>query len=183
MLSSKLLRRASRGAIGNGLRAGLGFLTATRGRLRIEPGSLGVELVPEINGTSRIAGTVQIPPRTGLRLSAFAGPDAPFTKADLRRAEDAIELAGQSGKPAFTGRTSPHWHDADHLHMLLASAVGEISVRQFLGAFDGCTGSRVQSEIAARPRLPPQGRWQAHPRRRLAPLRGPQAHGRRRHRS
>jgi DNA topoisomerase VI subunit B len=149
MLSSKLLRRASRGAIGNGLRACLGYLTATRGRLVIETGSLRVELVPESNGTSRILNSTTIAPRLGLRLTAVAG-DAALTKADLMWAEDAVELARQSGRPAFTGRTSPHWHDADHFHMLLLSAVGDVSVRQLLGHFDGCTGSRVQSDIAAR---------------------------------
>ena len=108
MLSSKLLRRPTRGAVGNGLRVCLGYLTATRGRLAIETGSLRVELAPEIDGTSRIVSSSAIPPQQGLRLIAIAG-DAPFVEEHLAWAQDAIELARQSGQPAFTGRPSPHW--------------------------------------------------------------------------
>jgi hypothetical protein len=79
MLSSKLLRRPTRGAVGNGLRVCLGYLTATRGRLTIETGNVRVELAPEIDGTSRIVSSDMIAPRQGLRLMAIAG-DVPFTK-------------------------------------------------------------------------------------------------------
>ena len=149
MLSSKLLRRPTRGAVGNGLRVCLGYLTATGGRLVIETGSLRVELAPEIDGTSRIVSSSTIEPQQGLTLTAIAG-DAPFVEEHLAWAQDAIELARQSGQPAFTGRPSPHWLDLDHFRVLLRAAVGNISVRQFLGELDGCTGSRAQSRIAAR---------------------------------
>ena len=148
MLSSKLLRRPTRGAVGNGLRVCLGYLTATSGRLVIETGSIRVELSPEIDGISRIVSSSTIKPQQGLRLTAIAG-DAPFVEEHLVWAQDAIELARQSGNPAFTGRPSPHWFDLDHFRVLLRAAVGNISVRQFLGELDGCTGSGAQSRIAA----------------------------------
>jgi DNA topoisomerase VI subunit B len=148
MLSSKLLRRPTRGAVGNGLRVCLGYLTATRGRLVIETGSIRVELAPEIDGQSRIISTKRIAPVEGLTLTAIAG-DARFTEEHLAWAQDAIELARQSGNPAFTGRPSPHWFDLDHFRVLLKAAQGNISVRRFLTEFDGCTGSRAQSRIAA----------------------------------
>jgi hypothetical protein len=149
MVSSKLLRCPTRGAVGNGLRVCLGYLTATGGRLTIETSSLQVELSPEIDGTSRIIRSSTIKPRQGLRLTATAG-NKPFLKEHLDWAEDAIELAQQSGTPAFNGRPSPHWLDGDHFRMLLRTAVGSVSVRQFLGKLDGCTGSRAQTRIAAR---------------------------------
>jgi hypothetical protein len=149
MVSSKLLRRPTRGAVGTGLRVCLGYLTATEGGLIIETGSLRVELAPEIDGASRIVRTSAVKPRQGLRLTGIVG-NAPFTKEHLSWAEDAIELAKQWGSPAFTGRPSPHWLDLDHFRMLLRSAVGNVSVRQFLGELDGCTGSRAQTRIAAR---------------------------------
>jgi DNA topoisomerase VI subunit B len=149
MLSSKLLRRPTRGAVGNGLRVCLGYLTSTRGKLIIETGSIRVELEPEVDGTSTITGTSTIEPRQGLCLTAVAG-DALFTKEHLSWAEDAIELARQSGAPAFSGRPSPHWLDLDHFRVLLRSAVGNLSVRQFLGKLDGCTSSPKQTKIAAR---------------------------------
>ena len=65
MVSSKLLRRPTRGCVGNGLRVCLGYLTATRGRLIIETGSLRVELAPEIDGTSRIVSSETIKPIGG----------------------------------------------------------------------------------------------------------------------
>jgi len=148
MVSSKLLRKPTRGAVGNGLRVCLGYLTATRGRLLIETGSIWVELVPEADGTSRIAGIATIEPRQGLKLTALAG-DAAFDAEDLRWAEDAIELAQQSGAPAFTGRPSFHWQDLDHLRVLLSSAPAGTSVRQFVAQFDGGAGSKAQSSIAA----------------------------------
>jgi hypothetical protein len=147
MVSSKLLRRPTRGAVGNGLRVCLGYLTATRGRLRIETGTIRVELAPEIDGTSRIIDASEIKPREGLRLIAIIG-DEPFTDEHLDWAQDAIELARQSGASAFTGRPSPHWLDADHFWMLLRAADGNPSVRRFLAELDGCTGSRVQTAIA-----------------------------------
>jgi DNA topoisomerase VI subunit B len=149
MLSGKLLRRPSRGAVGNGLRVCLGYLVATRGRLIIETGIHRVELVPDIGGTSLVVGTGTIEPRQGLRLTAIAG-DAPFLEEHLAWAQDAIELARQSGAPAFTGRPSAHWLDLNHFRVLLRAAVGNVSVRQFLGELDGCTGSRAQTKIAAR---------------------------------
>jgi hypothetical protein len=149
MLSSKLLRRPTRGAVGNGLRVCLGFLTAVRGRLIVDTGNIRVELVPEIDGTSRIVSTEPIAPIVGVTLTAGAD-NAPFTREHLAWAEDAIELARQSGKASFIGRPSSHWLDLNHFRVLLRAAVGDISVRQFLGELDGCTGSKAQSRIAAR---------------------------------
>jgi hypothetical protein len=148
MVSSKLLRRPTRGAVGNGLRVCLGYLTATGGRLIIKTGSVHVELTPEINGHNSIVRSNAIAPVEGLTLTAIAG-DTRFTEKDLAWAEDAIELAQQSGAPAFTGRPSVHWIDLDHWRVLLHAAVGNVSVRQFLPEFDGLTGSAAQSRVAS----------------------------------
>jgi DNA topoisomerase VI subunit B len=149
MLSSKLWCRPTRGCVGNGLRVCIGYLTATQGRLIIETGSLHVELAPDIDGTSRIVSSTPINPRRGLKLTAIAG-DTPFTEDDLAWAQDAMELARQSGRPAFTGRPSAHWLDLDRFRKLLKTAEGNPSVRQFLAHLDGCTSSAAQSRIAAR---------------------------------
>jgi hypothetical protein len=70
MISSKLLRRPTRGCVGNGLRVCLGWLTATRGRLIVETGDIRVELVPDIDGQSRIGKIETIEAIAGLRLIA-----------------------------------------------------------------------------------------------------------------
>ena len=102
---------------------------------------------PRMDGLSHIVSSEPIAPRHGTRLTVSAM--GPFSEDDLWAARNAIELAQRSGQPSFDGRPSPHWHDADHFHILTMSAVGDLSVRQFLSQFHGCTGSRVQSEIAA----------------------------------
>jgi DNA topoisomerase VI subunit B len=150
LLSSKLLRKPTRGAVGNGLRVCVGYLAATNGRLVIETGTVRVEFQPEIDGTSREISTSTIKPRQGLRLTAIAGHNRPFAEEHITWAQDAIELARQSGAPAYTGRPSAHWLDLDHFRVLLSSAVGNPSVRQFLDHLDGCSGSRVRTRIAAR---------------------------------
>jgi hypothetical protein len=149
MLSSKLVRRPSRGAVGNGLRVCLGYLTATRARLTFATGHVRVTLDPEPDGTSRIAQAETIAPITGLSLTVTHG-DEPFTEDDCLWALDAIELAKQSGQPAFTGKPSLHWLDADHFHALTRAVMGDVTIRQFLAAFDGLAGSERQSQIAAR---------------------------------
>jgi hypothetical protein len=149
MLSSKLVRRPSRGAVGNGLRVVLGYLTATRARLTVATGHVRVTLDPEPDGTSRIARAEIIAPITGLSLTVTHG-DQLFTQDDCAWARDAIELAKQSGQPAFTGKPSLHWLDADHFHALTRATVGEVTIRQFLAAFDGLAGSVAQSKVAAR---------------------------------
>jgi hypothetical protein len=147
MLSSKLVRRPSRGAVGNGLRVALGYLTATRARLTVATGTVRVTLDPELDGTSRIVHAETIEPITGLRLTVTAG-DTPFTKDDCAWALDAIELAIQSSQPAFTGKPSLHWLDADHFHVLTRAVVGDVTIRQFLANFHGFAGSTIQSRVA-----------------------------------
>jgi hypothetical protein len=78
MLSSKLLRRPSRGAIGNGLRVCVGYLTATRGKLVIETANVRVTLLPKVDGRSRIIGSETIEKIEGLKLPpAGRGADRP----------------------------------------------------------------------------------------------------------
>jgi DNA topoisomerase VI subunit B len=93
MRTSKLLRGPTRGAISNGLRVCLGYVTATQARLIVETGNLRVELEPDIHGTSRIidASTTE-EPWQGLSLTVIPG-DRPFTADDLVWAENAITLA------------------------------------------------------------------------------------------
>jgi hypothetical protein len=127
----------------------LGYLTATGGKLIIETGNIRVTLRPDVDGSSTIISSEKIDKPDGLTLTAIAG-DQPFTESHLSWALDSIALAQRSGEPSFAGRPSPHWLDLDHFRVLLKSAVGNVSVRHFLGQLDGCTGSRPQSRIAAK---------------------------------
>src|SRR4051794_13297177 len=148
MVSSKLLRKASRGAIGNGLRCCMGWLTATQGMLQVRTGRYHVTLKPERDGTTHIVDAEEIDPVPGTRLKVIAGEQR-FEDKHLAWARDAIELARRSGEPAFKRKPSAHWFDVDTFHDLLMTADGNPNVRDFLNRFDGCSGSAVRSEIAA----------------------------------
>ena len=111
--------------------------------------------MPEIDGQSRIARVEAIEPMVGLRLTAVAG-DERFRKEHLAWAEDAVELAQQSGAPAFTGRPSPHWMDLDHFRVLLRSVVGNISVRQFLAQTAAPAAKRRARSLPRSFVVPPQ---------------------------
>jgi hypothetical protein len=148
MISSKLLRKASRGAIGNGLRCCLGWITATQGMLQVRTGRFHVTLKPERDGTTHIVDAEEVDPLPGTRLKVIAGEQR-FEERHLAWALDAIELARRSGEPAFKRKPSAHWFDVDTFHDLLMTADGDPNVREFLDRFDGCSGSAVRSQIAA----------------------------------
>jgi hypothetical protein len=148
MVSSKLLRKASRGAIGNGLRCCVGWITATQAMLQVRTGRYRVTLKPERDGTTSIVDAEEIDPVPGTRLKVIAGEQR-FEDKHLAWARDAIELARRSGEPAFKRKPSAHWFDVDTFHDLLMTADGNPNVRDFLNRFDGCSGSEVRSEIAA----------------------------------
>jgi hypothetical protein len=148
MVSSKLLRKASRGAIGNGLRCCMGWITATQGALQVETGRYRVTLKPERDGKTHIVDIEDVDPLPGTRLTVIAGEQR-FEQRHLAWALDAIELARRSDEPAFKRKPSVHWFDADTFLDLLMTADGNPNVREFLDRFDGCSGSAVRSEIAA----------------------------------
>ncbi len=101
MVSTKLLRRPTRGCVGNGLRACLGYLTATRGRLIVETGTLRVELVPEIDGSSRIVRS------STDRASAGAAPDRNRWRCAVRHGTSVLGR-GRRRAGAAIGRPCIH---------------------------------------------------------------------------
>ena len=147
MESTKHLRKMTRGALGNGIRVVMGWLTATGGALSVHTGEVQVTLKPELDGTSTIISSSKIEPCVGMALTLLTREE-PFTEADLAWARDAIELAKEAG-PAFTRKPSLHWLDADTFCGLLATAAAEPLVRTFLEEFDGCSRSIVRTKIAA----------------------------------
>ena len=51
------------------------------------------------------------------------------------------------GHATYSGKTSPHWYDADAFFELL-QATGDRAVRTLVADLDGCTGARA-GQIAA----------------------------------
>jgi hypothetical protein len=138
LVSSKLLRLPTRGAMGNGLRVVAGAVLASDGRLVLETGGRRHDLRPQDNGDT--LSTVKPCGRTaGTRIEIYLGeglrsPDA------LAWARSAAELAGRG--EIYRGRSSPHWYDAEAFFDLLQAA-GSRSVRELVAELDGCTGAKA----------------------------------------
>lgn len=139
LVSSKLWRLPSRGAMGNGLRVVVGSVAASDGRLVVTTGGRRHELTPTESGATSVnwseaednLGTV-----VEIRFGATIPPD------DLANlwARMAVDMA--EGGETYAGRPSPWWYDADAFFELL-QASGNRPVRDFVGSLDGCTGARA----------------------------------------
>jgi hypothetical protein len=139
LVSSKLLRMPSRGAMGNGLRVVAGAVAASNGCLRIWTRNQLLVLTPQDDGTNAVTvGEVDFP--TGTRIEITFGSDLPPDHGALAWAEAAIRLA--SGGPGYTGKPSPWWYDGDHFFELLQAA-GSRPVRDLIASLDGCTGAKA----------------------------------------
>jgi hypothetical protein len=95
--------KPTRGAVGDGLRVCLGYLTATRGRLVVETAGIRVGLEPEIDGTSRVV----------LRESerSRTGGSAPHSASVLRTKQVTSEREAE--KAARKQRLSDPRRDCD----------------------------------------------------------------------
>jgi hypothetical protein len=139
LLSSKLKRLPTRGALGNGLRVVAGVVLATGGALRVETGGHAVLLEPRDDDSTRatVLGTTA---RRGTRVEVHLGPALRVTKGTLRWAAEAVILA--SGGQDYKGKTSAYWYDDDSFYKLLQAA-GDRPVRLELAEFDGCSGAKA----------------------------------------
>ncbi len=143
LVSSKLLRLPTRGALGNGLRVVAGAVLATGGTLVVSTRGRRLALYPQDDGTTiaKIVGTFDGP---GTRIEVVLGNALSVDTTALYWAERAIQLAkGDS----YRGKTSPFWYDADAFFELLQAA-GDRPVRELIAEFDGCSGAKA-GKIAA----------------------------------
>ena len=145
LVSEKLWRRPSRGALGNGLRvvagaligSGGGYLVVTTRDKRMEITSL------ESGGATVTTTPTDMP--TGVRIEIAFGPHMPNDQNATRWADMAIAMA-ETGKH-YSGKPNVWHHDADSFYTLTRGA-GTRSVREFIAMFDGCTGGKA-GEIAS----------------------------------
>ena len=149
MVSTKLLRLPTRGALGNGLRVVAGAVLASNGALVVITRDRRIELRPERDGTTTVVRTKAVKRPVGTRIEISFGPAIPADDEALDWAETAMLL--QVGGSVYTGRSSPHWYDVAHFHELL-SASGRRPVRDLIAKLDGCTGGKA-GEIVAKARL------------------------------
>jgi hypothetical protein len=144
MISTKLLRLPTRGALGNGLRVVAGAVLAGDGFLAVITGNRRIELRPERDGTTTVVSAEPVDFPVGTRIEIGFGPAIPEDANALYWAVVATEMAqGQS----YAGKSSPWWYDAPQFHELL-SASGNVPVRELVANLDGCTGGRAGEIVA-----------------------------------
>lgn len=144
MVSTKLLRLPTRGALGNGLRVVAGAVLASDGFLVVTTCNRRIELHPERDGSTTVATVTPVDFPVGTRIEIGFGPAIPEDANAFGWAVAAIQMArGHS----YQGKSSPWWYDGPQFHELL-SASGAVPVRELVARLDGCTGGRAGEIVA-----------------------------------
>jgi hypothetical protein len=146
MVSAKLLRLPTRGALGNGLRVVAGAVLASNGSLVVITRNRRIVLRPERDGTTRVVRVRPVKHPVGTRIEISLGPALPPDDHALGWAELACALAGK-GK-TYAGKSSPWWYDAAQFHELI-TATGAKPVRELIAHLDGCSGAKAGEIVAA----------------------------------
>ena len=146
MVSTKLLRLPSRGALGNGLRVVAGAILASSGSLVVITHNKRIVLRPERDGRTTVVNVKAVKFTVGTRVEISFGPAIPSDEGTLSWANFALRLAG-NGK-TYTGKSSPHWYDAPQFHELLYAS-GNTPVRELIAELDGCSGGKAGEIVAA----------------------------------
>jgi len=138
MMSTKLWRLPTRGALGNGLRVVAGAVLASRGKLTVITRNRRIELRPERDGSTTVVSMEEVDFQVGTRIEIAFGKDLPEDSHALYWARLAVDFHGVS----YTGRTSPWWYDKAQFYELLYAS-GPRPVRELVANFDGCSGAKA----------------------------------------
>jgi len=144
LVSTKLLRLPTRGALGNGLRVVAGAVLASGGTLSVVTRNRRLELKPEFDGTTTVVSATDVAFPAGTRVEIGFGPALAKDHWTLDWARLACRLA--QGK-VYAGRSSPHWYDGPQFHELLLAS-GARPVREVVAELDGCTGATAGVIVA-----------------------------------
>jgi hypothetical protein len=139
LVSSKLLRLPTRGAMGNGLRVVAGAVAASDGTLEVWTRNRRLILTMQADGTTAVqAEPIDFP--VGTRIEVGFGPALPYDAQAMAWAENAIVMA--KGGQVYQGKSSPHWYDPASFFELLQAA-GNRPVRDLIVNLEGCTGGKA----------------------------------------
>lgn len=138
MVSTKLWRMPTRGALGNGLRVVAGAVLASQGNLVVITRNMQHVICPLDDGSSSVESTAADMP-VGTHIGIRFGPDMPEDAGALGWGRAAIQMArGET----YSGKTSPWWYDAEHFYEVL-QASGARPVRSVIEQLDGCSGAKA----------------------------------------
>jgi hypothetical protein len=146
LVSTKLLRLPTRGALGNGLRVVAGAVLASEGTLTVTTRNRRLELRPERDGSTTVVSMKPVDFPVGTRIEISFGPELRGYIRATQSADLACQLA--RGGRDFTGKTSPYWYDIAEFRELL-DASGDTPVRELISQFDGCSGAKAGEIVAA----------------------------------
>ena len=145
LVSTKLLRLPTRGALGNGLRVVAGAVVASNGWLTVATRNVRLELRPERDGSTTVVSRTPCDRPVGTRVEIGFGPDLPEDEGVLVWARGAIHMAQGA---VYAGGSSPWWYDVSQFHELL-SACGPQPIRALVASLDGCAGGRAGEIVVA----------------------------------
>ena len=144
LVSTKLLRLPTRGALGNGLRVVAGAVLASDGSLAVITRDRRIELRPERDGTTTVVRTTKVKFPIGTRIEISFGEALPSDQGALSWAQIACHLAQGT---TYGGRSSPWWYDLSQFQELLYAS-GDRPVRELIANLDDCTGAKAGEIVA-----------------------------------
>lgn len=140
LVSSKLIRLPTRGAMGNGLRVVAGSVLASAGELIVSTRGRTLRLIPRDSGETdhEVLGPCD---RPGTRVDVRFGRGLVVTDESLEWAYRALDLAGPDAGLSYQGKTSPWWYDSDSFFELCSAATTQ-TVADLVEVFDGLSGRK-----------------------------------------
>ena len=136
MMSTKLIRRPTRGAVGNGLRVATGAAFASGGGLVVESHGARQELeFDRTSGETLVLHSGDSSVTTGTQVTIHFGPALPIDEHADSWGRAAIRLAGQSASPMLT---HPDWYSETGFRELCESARGTARELASLFGIDLC---------------------------------------------
>ncbi|CCC86395.1 hypothetical protein PPM_p0245 (plasmid) [Paenibacillus polymyxa M1] len=140
MISSKLVRLPSRGALGNGLRVVTGAVIATGGSLTVTTRGKTYHILPQDDGTSKVE-FVRNDDHMGTSILVKLGMHV--DEGTLNWGELAINFSSKGS--LYNGQSSPHWYTSEAFFELVNAA--DMPIKSFVSLF---AGAKISEKIVNR---------------------------------
>lgn len=149
MITSKLLRLPSRGALGNGLRVVAGAVVSTNGKLFVETKGKKYQVLFDNNGIANPTIISSSGTKDGTKIIVVFGSVFNFTKDDLGWGKNSIFMAmGED----YKCKTSPFWYTSEAFFELVNSFDGTLlELILFFDGFNKKTAKSLTEDIFNRP--------------------------------
>lgn len=141
LVSSKLLRLPTRGALGNGLRVVSGAVLASGGYIQVDTRGKKYSLNFDQDGNTKVSVTGESSGQ-GTRVVVVFGPNLPVRDSDLEWGRLSIAFARGTD---FKCKTSPYWYTSEAFFELANSYYGPVET--LAASFDGINRAMAK-EIA-----------------------------------